>query len=105
MEEILVDLITVSVSLLAIVVSLVTFNRTSSFSKYQDVDQSYMNILKIGIEYPLFRDISKTKNYDKNFDADEKIKHENYAYMVWNFCETLYDRNFYQNNLARCIEI
>ena len=54
----------------------------------------YMSILKIGIEYPSFRDASKTKNYDENFYDDKKIKYENYAYIVWNFCETLRDRKF-----------
>jgi len=33
-----------------------------------------------------FRDISKTKDYENNFKDPEKIRYENYAYIVWNFC-------------------
>jgi hypothetical protein len=96
MEDI-VDYIAIVVSLSAVGVSFYTFNKTSGFNKYQEVDEMYMSILKIGIEYPSFRDISKTKNYDKNFHGDEKLKYENYAFIVWNFCETLYDRKFIQD--------
>jgi hypothetical protein len=93
MED-LVDYIAIAVSFVAILVSLYTFKKTSFFNKYQQVDEMYMSILKIGIEHPVFRDASKTKNYEENFYDDEKIKYENYAYIVWNFCETLYDREF-----------
>lgn len=109
MED-LVDYIAIAVSFVAILVSVYTFNKTSFFNKYQQVDEMYMSILKIGIEHPAFRDASKTKNYEENFYDDEKIKYENYAYIVWNFCETLHDRDFsedetwkgalkYENNL------
>jgi hypothetical protein len=46
----------------------------------------YMRILEIGIEHPSFIDISKTKDYENNFKDPEKIRYENYAYIVWNFC-------------------
>ena len=42
----------------------------------------YMRILEIGIEHPSFRDISKTKDYENNFKDQEKIRYENYAYIV-----------------------
>jgi len=89
MEE-FYDFITILVALSAVWISLYTFNKTSGFNKYQEVDEMYMNVLKIGIEYPSFRDISK----NKNFHGYEKIKYQNYAFMVWNFCEILYDRKF-----------
>lgn len=96
MEE-FYDFITILVALLAVWISLYTFDKTSGFNKYQEVDKMYISVLKIGIECPSFRDIPKTKDYDKNFHGDEKIKYQNYAFMVWNFCEILYDRKFIQD--------
>jgi len=62
MEE-FYDFITILVALLAVWISLYTFDKTS----------------------------------DKNFHGDEKIKYQNYAFMVWSFCEILYDGKFIQD--------
>jgi hypothetical protein len=46
----------------------------------------YMRSLKIWIDHSSFRELSKTKDYENNFKDQEKIRYENYAYIVWNFC-------------------
>ena len=86
------EFVTMLLSVAALGFSLYTFYKTVVFEKYQEADQIYMRILEIGIEHPSFRDKSKTKNYEKHFSHDERIQYENYAYIVWNFLETLYDR-------------
>ena len=60
--------------------------QSNDFYRYRELDNMYMRILEIGIEHPSFRDISKTKDYENNFKDQEKIRYENYAYIVWNFC-------------------
>ena len=92
MENIVLDPITIGVDSLAMVaalvaigVSLYTYYKTYDFYGYQELDNMYMRILEIGIEHPSFRGISKTKDYENNFKDQEKIRYENYAYIVWNF--------------------
>ena len=93
MENIVLDSITIVVhslamvaALVAIGVSLYTYYKTFDFYRYQELDNMYMRILEIGLEHPSFRDISKTKDYENNFKDQEKIRYENYVYIVWNFC-------------------
>ena len=82
MENIVLDSLAMVAALVAIGVSLYTYD----FYRYQELDNMYMRILEIRIEHPSFRDISKTKDYENNFKDQEKIRYENYAYIVWNFC-------------------
>lgn len=93
MENIVLDSITIVVDSLAMVaalvaigVSLYTYYKTYDFYRYQELDNMYMRILEIGIEHSSLRDRSKTKDYENNFKDQEKIRYENYAYIVWNFC-------------------
>jgi hypothetical protein len=89
MENIILDSITIVVDSLAMVaalvaigVSLCTYYKTYDFYRYQELDNMYMRILEIGIEHPSFRDISKTKDYENNFKDQEKIRYENYVFIV-----------------------
>lgn len=66
-------------------------NREDELEAYSDLDELYFKILKIGLENPQFRNLHKTKKYIE-LESDEKIKYETYAYMVWNVCETIFDR-------------
>ena len=90
--QLMTDIIPIIIALVSLGMAIFAYKKSTDFYKYQEVDQIYMEVLKMGIEYPSFVDLSKTKNYEKHFYGDEKIKYENYAYIVWNFCETLYDR-------------
>lgn len=64
---------------------------------YTDIDSLYFQLLKIGMENPNYRDINWTAYYIEKIKVapnDDKIKgYESYAFMVWNFCETIYDKN------------
>jgi hypothetical protein len=89
MENIILDSITIVVDSLAMVaalvaigVSLCTYYKTYDFYRYEELDNMYIRILEIGIEHPSFRDISKTKEYENNFKDQEKIRYENYVFIV-----------------------
>jgi len=75
-----------------IVAAFAIFKIALDFQAYKELDSNYMEITKEGITYPFLRDKSKTSNYKQAFDGDQKLSYESYAYMVWNICETIYDR-------------
>ena len=63
-----------------------SFRTTLRDSYYAELDRVYFDLLKIGLEdpdlldFPVTRDPAKAREYDA------------YAFMVWNFIETIYDR-------------
>ena len=90
-------IISISVSAVAIVLSIYNFNRSRTVTMYQDLDRLYQELLKLGIENPSFVNRSLTINYNKNFTGDQKLQYELYAFMAWNVCETIYDRKSINN--------
>jgi hypothetical protein len=66
--------------------SIWAFRTTLRDSYYAELDRVYFDLLRIGLEhpelldYPVSRDPSKAREYDA------------YAFMVWNFVETVFDR-------------
>jgi hypothetical protein len=61
-----------------------------------------MQILKLGMDNPRFRNPKYTHGYKEKFrDEDELFRYESYAYIVWNICETVYDRGQKDENLAK----
>jgi hypothetical protein len=76
---------------IALVLSIWVFKRTMDFQAYREMDSNYMEVLKQGIEHPDLRNKEITTNY-KNLKDDKRLQYETYAYMVWNICETVYDR-------------
>lgn len=65
--------------------------------EYDMLDRSYLRILTLSMNYPRFRDPKLTKDYKASFEGEELIQYETYALIVWNFCETLYDRGNKKN--------
>src|SRR5215211_4948143 len=70
----------------ALILSIYVFKRTLDF-------QAYREFMKISIEHPYLRDPDKTRDYKIKFTDDkERLTYETYAHLVWNICETAYDR-------------
>lgn len=77
----------------AIILSIYTYYRSKREQSYADIDSLYMEILKLGMEYPKFRNLKYTVNYKNEIkDEDELNRYETYAFITWNLCETIYDR-------------
>ena len=51
-----------------------------------------MDIMEESLKYPYLRDPNKTRYYDSVLFGEDKLRYEIYAHMVWNICETAYDR-------------
>lgn len=87
-----VEFVSMYIALAAITVSAVLALERYRSKAYADLDTLYMDVLKIGIEYPDFRNPEKTTNYKTEFKGGKLIQYNTYAYIAWNVCETVYDR-------------
>ncbi len=59
---------------------------------YRDLDFLYLEVLKLGIENPRFVDADLTNRYPIAFEGEERLRYEAYAFLTWNVCETIFDR-------------
>jgi hypothetical protein len=66
--------------------SLWSFSRTLRDSSYAELDRMYFELLKIAIERPYLMDTAAAT------DPTKQREYEVYAFMIWNFLETVYDR-------------
>lgn len=66
--------------------SLWNFTRTLRDSYYAELDRVYLELLKIALERPYLLDFATAPNPSKQREYDA------YAFMVWNFLETIVDR-------------
>lgn len=77
---------------IAILLYIILWYKDKSSSSYDNFDAIYLDILKTGMENPSFRNSVLTNDYLNKFSGDEKIKYEIYAFITWNFCETIIDK-------------
>lgn len=88
---IVIGAIAIGVSLFAVFFSHKAAKNRQRSAAYADLDSLYLDVLKIGMQYPDFRAKEKTCNYEDEL-KDRLIEYETYAYLVWNVCETVYDQ-------------
>lgn len=77
---------------IAILLYIIMWHKDKSVNSYDTFDATYLDILKTGMENPSFRNPILTNNYLNSFSENEKIKYEIYAFISWNFCETIFDK-------------
>jgi hypothetical protein len=80
---------------LAVILSILVFKKTLDYQAYREMDSNYMEVLKLGMENPFLRDkkwIQNPFNRGPLSNRDQVLKYDQYAYMVWNICETIFDR-------------
>jgi hypothetical protein len=63
-----------------------SFRTTLRDSYYAELDRVYFELLKIGLEHPDLLDFPVTH------DPANAREYDAYAFMVWNFIETIFDR-------------
>lgn len=80
-------------SAIAILLYIVLWHKDKHASTYDTIDLTYLEVLKIGIENPSFRNKNLTSDYSKLLIGDDRLKYETYAFIVWNLCETIIDKN------------
>jgi hypothetical protein len=87
-----VDCLSTLLAATAILIYIHFWIKDKRINSYNVFDSLYQDILKTGLEYPQFRNPEKTKDYKNSFSENQLIQYEIYAYMCWNFCETIYDK-------------
>lgn len=75
------------IALVAILFSLMTFRRQSRSEGYAKLDEMYFQLQAIGLGDP-----SLTKPEAFRGQAGYSDKYDLYAFMMWNFLETMHDR-------------
>ena len=91
--------VAVGISILAAGFSLFTHYQLKAIKAYDNLDELYLSVLKIGMESPRFVDPGLTRSYKKSFSDEERLQYEQYAFIAWNICETIYDRKKDKNVL------
>ena len=66
--------------------SIWSFRTTLRDSYYAELDRVYFDLLQIGLEHPDLLDFAPSR------DPSKAREYDLYAFMVWNFVETVYDR-------------
>ena len=87
-----VDCLSTLLAATAILIYIHFWIKDKRINSYNVFDSLYQDILKTGLEYPQFRNPEKTRDYKNSFSENQLIQYEIYAYMCWNFCETIYDK-------------
>ena len=90
--SLLVDSLSTILAACAIFLCIIIWKKDKSTGAYDVFDGLYLDILKTGIEYPHLRDFQRTADYKNTFNHQEQLQYEAYAFICWNFIETIYDR-------------
>src|SRR5215469_16257778 len=75
-------------AMVAVILTILLLKKTIDFQAYRELDSNYMDVLKINIEHPFLL----MKKYS-DMNSEEQKMYEQYALIIWNICETVYDRN------------
>ena len=93
MYNYLVSGISVFISLASLFISYYVFRTARTDGSYSDIDATYADLLKIGLEDPDLRDYDRTSMFYQLQPEDRyRKKYHIYANMCWNLVETIYDR-------------
>jgi len=72
--------------MLTLLYSLWSFTRSMRASYYTELDRMYFDLLKIAMDRPYLLKFAASPNEQQQHEYDV------YAFMVWNFLETVFDR-------------
>lgn len=90
--SLLIDGAAALLAAIAVLLYTVFWFRDKAVNHYTVFDQTYLEILKLGLERPWLRDPAYTSKYKEAADLNERGRYETYAFICWNFCETIVDK-------------
>ena len=85
--------VSIVIAFISLVISIIVSISSQKRDAYVTLDGQYKDLLNIGIKSPSLRNPIITCNY-KNLLKDDKdlyYQYLSYAYMIWNFLETIYN--------------
>lgn len=80
-------------SVVALLYTVTIYRATMQSAHYTELDAIYMRLLEMAMDRPHLRRV----NADRS--PDEILEYDSYAFMVWNFLETVYDRSLISKHL------
>jgi hypothetical protein len=76
---------TVVIAVFSVMPNLHSMAETSRSSHYSELDNMYLHLLTLAVEKPYLR-------MPETLTPKQRTQYEPYAFMVWNFLETIHDR-------------
>lgn len=91
----LMSILATMMAIFALIYSMRMYRKTMQIVHYGEIDKMYFEILKEALAKPhLVR-----KNSERS--ADQEVEYDIYAFIVWNFLESIYDRCMLDTNLQK----
>lgn len=88
-------IIATAMAVFALIYSVRTYKKTMQIVHYGEIDRMYFEILKEALAKPYLAKSTRRR------DADQEEEYEIYAFIVWNFLESIYDRCMYDPALRK----
>ena len=88
----IVDSLSAILAAVAILLYIIFWYKEKTSTNYDIFDSLYLDLLKTGLEFPSFRNKNETIIYQEKFQGNELIQYDIYAYISWNFIETILDK-------------
>lgn len=81
---------TIALAIFSVMPTITSIAETSRSVHYSELDSIYNHLLELAVEHPFLRNPEKLESLDP---SDERhLQYKTYAFMVWNFLETIHDR-------------
>lgn len=91
----IMGIIATTLAIFALIYSMRTYRKTMQIVHYGEIDKMYFEILKEALAKPhLVR-----KNIERS--SEQEIEYDIYAFIVWNFLESIYDRCMLDTDLQK----
>lgn len=91
----IMGVIATTLAIFALIYSMRTYRKTMQIVHYGEIDKMYFEILKEALAKPhLVR-----KNMERS--AEQEVEYDIYAFIVWNFLESIYDRCMLDTDLQK----
>lgn len=72
----------------------IQFDQHKKETKYMYLAGTWNDIMQVSLNYPNYSDKEKTKNYQKVFIGEDRLRYDIYARLVGGFIEDLYYHNY-----------
>ncbi|MBP1681158.1 MAG: hypothetical protein H6Q35_1497 [Proteobacteria bacterium] len=91
----IMGIIATTLAIFALIYSMRTYRKTMQIVHYGEIDKMYFEILKEALAKPhLVRKSSERS-------AEQEVEYDIYAFIVWNFLESIYDRCMLDTDLQK----
>jgi len=91
----IMGVIATTLAIFALLYSMRSYRKTMQVVHYGEIDKMYFEILKEALNKPFLL------RQDSERSSDEEIQYNTYAFIVWNFLESIYDRCMLDHDLQK----